>query len=445
MSTVPAFATEPNWAAFVAIDWGSRTHSWAISTPDRAAVKTGVLDNKPEAVELWATALRREFPTGSIAVAVEQKRGSVIYMLSKYDHLVLYPVPPSMSARYRGAFRPSGAKDDPSDAVMLLDLLRRHREHLRPLAQDTAETRLLRFLVQDRRNFVQQKVRVVQQLTDSVQQYFPQVRTWFALDTPLVAALLRRWPTLPQLQRAHPGTLKRFLLDQRCRDEELIATRIQAIYTAVAATQDSVVIEECTRKTAALLTLLAVVGEQIASYDKRIAEVTANHPDAPIFASFPGAGAATVPRLIAAFGTCRDSWTSAAEMQRFSGIAPVLKRSGKTSFVVMRQACPKFVRQTFHELAGQSIPHSAWARAYYDHHLQGNKGNHHRAVRALAYRWIRVLYRCWKDRQLFDERLLLQAQRRRNSLLSGKLTASTGLQWAPQAGFQKLTDERSHG
>ena len=445
MTTVPASPAEPTFAALAAIDWGSQNHSWAISLPDRVTVKTGVLENKPEAVELWASALRREFPTGRIAVAIEQKRGAVIYMLSKYDHLVLYPVPPSMSARYRDAFRPSGAKDDPTDAVLLLDLLRRHREHLRPLTQDTPETRLLRCLVYDRRKFVQQKVRLVQQLTDTVQQYFPQLRTWFALDTPLVYALLRRWPTLPQLQRAHPGTLKRFFLDQGCRDDDLIASRIQSIHAAVAATEDTAVIEKCTRKTATLLTLLATLREQIASYDKRIAEVTANHPDTPIFASFPGAGAATVPRLIAAFGTCREDWNSAVEMQRFSGIAPVLRRSGKTSFVAMRRACPKFLRQTFHELAGQSIPHSPWAKAYYQHHLQGKKENHHRAVRALAYRWIRVLYRCWKERSLYDERLLLEAQRRRNSPLSGKLGASPRLEWTRQAGFQKLTDERSDG
>jgi hypothetical protein len=204
------------------------------------------------------------------------------------------------------------------------------------------------------------------------------------------------------------------------------------------------VIEDCKRKTATLLAMLAVLREQIAGYDKRIAELTASHPDAHIFASFPGAGAATVPRLIAAFGSRRDAWRSAAEMQRFSGIAPVLKRSGKTSFVTLRQGCPKFLRQTFHEFAGQSIPHSAWAKAYYEHHLDGHKENHHRAVRALAYRWIRVLYRCWKERQLYDERLLLEAQHRRNSPLSGKLAPSMRLAWTRQAGFQKLTEERSN-
>lgn len=167
MSTLPTLQAEPAWAAFAAIDWGSQNHSWSVAPAAGGSIQTGKLDNIPEAVELWAAAFRRQFPEGPIAVALEQKRGGVIYMLSKYDHLILYPVPPSMSASYRHAFYPSGAKTDAGDAVLLLDLLRHHRDQLRPLWQDTAETRLLRFLVEQRRKLVQEKVRFLQQLTDA--------------------------------------------------------------------------------------------------------------------------------------------------------------------------------------------------------------------------------------------------------------------------------------
>lgn len=439
MSTLPASPAEPAWAAFAAIDWGSQNHSWSVVPASGGAPQTGKLDNTPEAVELWAAFLRRSFPDGPIAVALEQKRGAVIYMLSKYDHLVLYPVPPSMSASYRHAFAPSGAKNDPGDAALLLDLLHHHRDRLRPIWQDTPATRLLRFLVEQRRKLVQQKVRVVQRLTDTVQQYFPQLRTWFgSLDTPVVDALLTRWPTLRDLQRVHPGTLNRFFTQHHCPNRNIVADGFQPIYNALSATNDEVVVEACTRNTAALLSLRNVLREQIAAFDKRIAAVTAEHPDAPIFASFPGAGAVTVPRLIAAFGTDREAWPSAADLKRFSGIAPVHISSGKSSYVGIRRACPKFVRQTFHEFAGQSIPFSEWAKLYYRHHLKDDKSRHHLAVRALAFQWIRILYRCWKDRLPYDERIFLEAQRRRNSPLSGKLDASKSLAWGSQAGFQKL-------
>ena len=75
----------------------------------------------------------------------------------------------------------------------------------------------------------------------------------------------------------------------------------------------------------------------------------------------------------------------------------VIKRSGKTCWVHRRWACPKFLKQSFHEYADQSIRFSTWARRYYDQ--QRARGNdHHAALRSLAYKWMRILFRCWKDR-----------------------------------------------
>jgi len=145
--------------------------------------------------------------------------------------------------------------------------------------------------------------------------------------------------------------------------------------------------------------------------------VFAAHADHDVFTSFPGAGDVTAPRLAAAFGTDRSRWDSAAELQAHSGIAPVTERSGKSVWVHHRLACPKFVKQTFHEFADQSIRFSRWARAYYDQ--QRARGNdHHAALRALAYKWIRVLFRCWKERRPYDEDTYIDALRRRGSPLA---------------------------
>jgi hypothetical protein len=60
------------------------------------------------------------------------------------------------------------------------------------------------------------------------------------------------------------------------------------------------------------------------------------------------------------------------------------------------------VKQSFHEFAAQSILFCDWARCYYDQKKAEGKP-HHSAIRALAYRWIRIIYRCWKDRIPYDE------------------------------------------
>jgi hypothetical protein len=45
-------------------------------------------------------------------------------------------------------------------------------------------------------------------------------------------------------------------------------------------------------------------------------------------------------------------------------------------------------------------------------------------VRALAFKWLRILYRCWQDRTPYDESIYLQALTRRGSSLLHNLAKS---------------------
>ena len=131
---LPIAESEPEWAAFAAIDWADQKHAWRLVPADSAVHEQGTLENTPEAVDLWAANLCVRFGGRPIAVCLEQSRGPLVYMLSKYAQLVLFPVHPSTAARYRQVFFPSGAKDDPRDAASLLDLLLHHRSQLRTVA-----------------------------------------------------------------------------------------------------------------------------------------------------------------------------------------------------------------------------------------------------------------------------------------------------------------------
>ena len=87
----------------------------------------------------------------------------------------------------------------------------------------------------------------------------------------------------------------------------------------------------------------------------------------------------------------------AEEVQKYTGIAPVTERSGNKCWVHWRLQCPKFLRQTFVEWAALSIPHCYWAKAYYEQQRAGGS-THQVALRALAFKWIRIVYRCWQNR-----------------------------------------------
>ena len=186
-----------------------------------------------------------------------------------------------------------------------------------------------------------------------------------------------------------------------------------------------------------LVALLTTLRDNIAELERRIEELVASHPDAALFASLPGAGPVLIPRLMVAFGTRRDRYDTALQMQCYSGIAPVKEASGKSQWIHFRWTCPKFLRQTFHEYAGHSIAQSEWARAFYQ--LQREHGkSHHAAVRALAYKWIRIIFRCWKNGTPYDEQIYLRSLQKRNSPLS-----ATAMGWKQISGFQKFSENPS--
>jgi transposase len=147
-------------------------------------------------------------------------------------------------------------------------------------------------------------------------------------------------------------------------------------------------------------------------------------PDYALFRALPGAGPTYAPRLLAAFGEQRERYQSAAAIQKYAGIAPVTERSGKKCWVHWRLQCPKFLRQTFVEWAAETIPRSFWAGAYYQ--SQRDKGcSHQAALRALAFKWIRILYRCWQTRTPYDESTYLNALKRRGSPLLNSIVEAT--------------------
>jgi transposase len=403
--------------ACVGLDWGDTRHAVQRQGIDGGAVESLDLEQTPDVLHTWVAQLGQRFHGGPVGIAIEQRKGAVIHALMAYDFLVLYPVNPKALARYREAFRTSGAKDDPTDAARLLDLLRKHRAQLRAWQPDTAEARTLQLLCEQRRKLVHQRVALSNRVTSLLKQYFPHALAWVG-DIASVQGcdFLQQWPTLAAVQRARPRTIRTFYQRHNCRKAGVIDERLRQIASACPLTSDPAIVDPLSLAVHSYAAQLRVVIAAVQAFDARIAEVFAHHPDQALFDSFPGAGPVCAPRLAAAFGTDRTRWESAAALQSHAGIAPVTERSGKALWVHHRLACPKFVKQTFHEFADQSIRFSTWARAYYDQ--QRGRGNaHHAALRALAYKWIRILFRCWKDRRPYDEAAYVASLRRHGSVL----------------------------
>jgi transposase len=404
-----------DYAAYIGLDWGSEKHSIASKVAGSTEIQRDTLKQTPEELHAWLLKLRDKFGGRLVAVAIEQTKGAVIHALLGYDFVHVFRINPKSLADYRKAFSPGGAKDDPTDAEYLLELIELHRARLNPWVPDDSQTRALQKLVEFRRELVNQRGAFTNQLTQVLKEYFPQALDWGGeIDRVMMCDFLSKWPTLEKIKKARPDTIRTFYRHHGCRSSERIEERLKAISGAMALTEDPAVMATSVCMVQAIVRSLYPLIESIAGLDKEIEERFNGHPDMAIFDSLPGAGAALAPRLLAAMGSDRNRFDSADEIQKYSGIAPVTERSGKHEWVHRRFACPKFLRQTFHEFAGQSIKFSAWARGYYDM-MRGRDIDHHAAVRALAYKWIRIIFRCWQDRVPYDERIYIRALHKNGS------------------------------
>jgi transposase len=411
-------------AAFVGLDWADQKHVITLQEAGSDQRHRFTMDHTPEAVQNWIQLLRHRFGSRPVAIAVEQKRGALIYALMHVEFLHLYPVNPATVAKLREAFRPSGAKDDPSDADLLLDILISHRRHLRVWIPDDALTRSIQLLTEDRRHVVDERTALTNQLTAVLKTYFPQALDWFGdLHTARACAFLQRWPSLQQLKQATPSSIRKFYKALGYRGDDKREQLVANIQKAQPLTQDSAVLLASSMKVQILVTQIPLLTEAIERYDQKIAALFDQHDDSTLFGSFPGAGSALAPRLLAAFGSNRNRFDFASEVQELSGIAPVTQKSGEGIWIHWRLACSTFLRQTFHEFAGCSIVQSDWARAYYDQ-LRKRGKSHHAALRAVAFKWIRIMFRCWKNRTPYDEAVYCNSLKIRRSPVADALPSS---------------------
>lgn len=417
--------SEPAFAALIGIDWADAEHHVAVFAVDSAQTEPAVIKNTPEALEEWIKNLRVRFRNQPVAICLEHARGALLYMLMAHDFIVLYPINPATAASYRKAFTPSQAKDDPTDARLLMDLLRCHRDRLTPWKPDDELTRKIGRLCQERRQAVDTRTKFVQQLTAKLKSYYPQALEIVGDDLTSVMAcdLLLAWPSCQTLKHAKPQALRAFFYRHNCRQETVIKERLQIVAGALPVTDDPALLEPLVATVKMLATVIRDLTAAIERFNTMIEKAFKQHPDAYIFQSFPGAGAAISPRLLSAFGSDRSRYQQVNQIQQYSGVAPITERSGKSLWIHRRWQCPKFLLQTFHEFAGHSITWSKWAKAYYGFYKAQGK-THHVIVRALAFKWLRIIFACWQSRTAYNEDLYIASLKRSNSPLYQLITAS---------------------
>ncbi|QDV84257.1 IS110 family transposase [Planctomycetes bacterium TBK1r] len=400
-------------ALFVGIDWADQKHDCHIidSQGRESAME---LPHTPEAINQWIAKMTEKAKGGKIAIMLEQSKGPLIHALMFRQNIVLYPINPKQLSRYRESYPGGDGKSDPTDAMYLARLLRERIETLKAWLPDDEQTRLLNRLCEQRRFIVGSQTKLRQQLISVLKQYFPVVLELFGkshqLD--LLLAVLKRWPDPRQLRRADRRLIVRVLREHGVRNEERQEEALDAIRSSPLLCDDSALITPMSMTVKHLAQQIEGSIKTIEQFDQQISESFKAHGDAHLFSSLRGAGPALAPRLLCAFGSQRDRWSDADELASFSGIAPITRQSGKQRHVQRRYACPKYLRQTFHEFAAAARTWCPWTKARYQM-LRAQGMKHHAVLRKLARSWIRILYRVWQTRIPFDCGRYIETLKRR--------------------------------
>ena len=346
-------------------------------------------------------------------VAIETAYNLIVDFLMDRGYLI-YLIPPQATASYRNRHRSSGAHTDVSDAALLSSILLTDLDSHRRLKPNSALTQQILAqvrLIETLRGSIQ---RQTNQLRALLSRIYPQALNLFGkLKAQINLQFLMAYPTAQEAQTLSRAEFEAFCRLHKYRRHDLISRRYahlmepapQANPIAVAAYREPI-------RVLAELTLIHV--RHRATALSCLAQIFAQHPDAFLFDSLPGAGQILAPALLAKFGDHRDRFPTANSVQALAGTCPVTQQSGKRKIVFFRRGCNREFRRIVQQFARASINQSGWASAYW-HQVRPRCRSDSDAYRRLGNHWLAIIWKMWQDRKAYDETYHLQqrAQRRR--------------------------------
>jgi transposase len=394
---------EVDTMVIVGFDWARDKHDVCIQNELGEILYAGVVAHDAAALdELAARIDALEPDRSSVNAGMEQHDGALLAWLLDCGFTV-YGINPKSADRARDIYRPAGGKDDKTDAQVVADLLRCNLPRFKPLHPQSDETLNLRSLARLHMRLVAQKTAMMQRLRTILAEWCPAIshlcgdfnRAW-------QRHLLESWPLHEDLIGTHGNSVNAFLrqhrLPQKTRDAlqavrgvipmHIPEGRKQALRFEIGLTLDQ----------------LAMMIERIARLDQELAESLACHPCFEVFHSLPVKGVQTLSMIASAFGDRRNDPTGWRRLAARWGVAPVTRASGKSRAVRRRKACDGHVLQALSNLAFTTAfsVSGCWARPFYDR-KRGEGKDHHEAARAVALRWVKIIWRMWNDNTTYDE------------------------------------------
>jgi transposase len=402
-------ATASAPAAWLGWDWADQHHDLFLETAEGQTEKIR-LPNRAERLHQWLKQLGQRFEQRKVVLCIEACRSALLPIFLAYRFLELYLVNPKSMARFREVVRPSGSKNDQLDCELACQLVKAHRALLEEFVAEDPLTMELAQLVRYRRSLVDQRSALANQLKAVLEFYNPLALELLQDDTTtaLAANFVLKFPTLRAVQQARLGDVRKFFLAQGCRPTEGLQERLESIAAAVAISDQAHWNNPNSFMACALAEQLKVVVAQVKRIEEHIRILAEQHPNKELAESLPGAAKVLEPRLMAVLGTQVEACPSAERMATRDGVAPRRVQSGNTCIVSRRLAKPQFEHQTWIEFAKSSLLDCEWARAFVEAKKKAGK-SYYTAIRALAYKWMRIIHACWRNGTTYQESTYLAA------------------------------------
>tara|TARA_B100000315_G_C14515987_1_gene559179 strand:+ start:181 stop:1410 length:1230 start_codon:yes stop_codon:yes gene_type:complete len=387
---------------YIGIDWADQEHMVWVGDEAGQCVKQEVV--KQEAGELstlgrWL--LERQSEGTVLWAGIEKPHGRIVDFLLDHN-VVVYPINPKSLDRARDRFRTSSSKSDLFDARVLAEFVRTDHSHLRPLQPSSEEAQELKVLTRDHHRLVEGHTRLVNQLVAALKEFCPLALEAFSeVSTTSAMDFLEAYPSPTTARHLSQTEWSRFAREHRLRGdcEQKVWEALHQLRPRV----PGYVERAKSRLVRSLVAQLRVSQREVEGYAEEIERFFASMPVGELARSLPGGKSGTmVATLWAELGDAADRWEFFRHLQAEAGATPVTRQSGKHTAVGFRFACNKRLRHAATQFAFVSLRLSEWARAYY--RRQRALGHRHwEALRALAAKWLKIIFIMWRDRVLYQE------------------------------------------
>ena len=382
------------------IDWASEKHDVLIADEDGEELLAATFPHDESGITSLCRAMVRHDVE---VVAIERPDGVLVERLLEAGVRVL-PLHPNQVKAARDRFRASGGKSDRFDRFVLCELARTDRHRFRLLEPDLDETKALRALTRAREDLVSARVALANQLRAELERFWPGPVGLFAdIDSAISLAFLARYPSPMDARGLGEKRLAAFLKAHHYSNRKPPAQLLERLRSAAAGRGGA--LETARRRSIVprLTRTLQMIVEQIRELEREIAEALDTHPDGEIFRSFfrcPGS-VICAATLLAEIGDDRGRDPHRDALAADAGQAPIAVESGKRKHAKFRWACNKRLRNALATLAHTTRRWNPWAAARYAA-ARARGHAHRRALRTLGRAWSRIIWRCWRDRTIYD-------------------------------------------